>query len=158
MNLRETFLWNILIGVATLTIIYFLYLEYQSYKEYTIAWNEYSKQQKGTDDELLSKIESLEQKLKEKSENKFTFKKENPTDLKRIIELEGMENYFGVSSKDIKVFAKVGDRAIVQYAGKPHKVAQGDTIAGGKIIVLNDKELIFERDGVEQSFSLSRKK
>ena len=96
--------------------------------------------------------------MKEKDEYKFTFKENNPTDLRRIIELEGMESYFGVSSNDIKVFAKVGDRAIVQYNGKPYKVALGDTIAGGKVTVLNNDELVFLRDGEEKHYSLKRKK
>ena len=158
MNLRETFVWNLLIGASALTILYYLYLEYNNYNEYNIAWNDYSKEESGTDKELLSKINDLETKLKQKDEYKFTFKENNPTDLRRIIELEGMESYFGVSSNDIKVFAKVGDRAIIQYAGKPHKVALGDTIAGGQITILNNDELVFERDGIEQRFSLSRKK
>jgi len=157
-NLRETFIWNILIGASVITIIYFLYIEYNNYNEYTIAWNDYSKEESGTDKELLNKINDLETKLKNKDEYKFAFKKNNPTDLRRIIELEGMESYFGISSNDIKVFAKVGNRAIVQYNGKPHKVAVGDTIAGGKITVLNNDELIFVRDGEEQHYSLKRKK
>ena len=158
MNLRETFIWNILIGASVITIIYFLYIEYNNYNEYTIAWNDYSKEESGTDKELLSKINDLETKLKSKDEYKFAFKKNNPTDLRRIIELEGMESYFGISSNDIKVFAKVGNRAIVQYNGKPHKVAVGDTIAGGKITVLNNDELVFVRDGEETRYPLKRKK
>ena len=96
--------------------------------------------------------------MKEKDEYKFAFKKNNPTDIRRIIELEGMESYFGVETNDIKVFAKVGDRAIIQYNGKPYKVAVGDTIAGGKITVLNNDELIFVKDGEEKYYSLKRKK
>jgi len=158
MNLRETFLWNILIGATTLTIIYFLYLEYNNYQEYNIAWSDYSKEESGTDKELLSKINDLETKLKNKDEYKFTFKKNNPTDLRRIIEIEGMESYFGISSNDIKVFAKVGNRAIVQYNGKPYKVSVGDTIAGGKVTILNNDELVFVRDGEEKHYSLKRNK
>jgi|TARA_B100002051_G_C16653311_1_gene595117 hypothetical protein len=158
LNLRETFVWNLLIGASALTILYYLYLEYNNYNEYNIAWNDYSKEESGTDKELLSKINDLETKLKQKDEYKFTFKENNPTDLRRIIELEGMESYFGVSSNDIKVFAKVGNRAIVQYNGKPYKVALGDTIAGGKITILNDDELVFLRDGEEKRYSLKRKK
>ncbi len=158
MNLRETFIWNILVGAATLTIIYFLYLEYNNYKEYTTVWKDYAKEESGTDKELLNKINELEAKLKEKDEFEFTFKINNPTDLRRIIELEGMESFYGISSNDIKVFAKVGNRAIVQYNGKPYKVAVGDTIAGGKITVLNNDELVFVRDGEEKHYSLKRRK
>ena len=158
MNLRETFIWNVLVGAAALTIIYFLYLEYNNYKEYTTVWNDYVKEESGTDKELLNKINELETKLKEKDEFEFTFKVNNPTDLRRIIEIEGMESFYGISSNDIKVFAKVGNRAIVQYNGKPYKVAVGDTIAGGKITVLNNDELVFVRDGEEKHYSLKRKK
>ena len=158
MNLRETFIWNILIGASSLTILYYLYLEYNNYNKYNIAWGEYAKEETGTDKELLSKINDLETKLKEKDEYKFAFKKNNPTDIRRIIELEGMESYFGVETNDIKVFAKVGDRAIIQYNGKPYKVAVGDTIAGGKITVLNNDELVFVKDGEEKYYSLRRKK
>ena len=158
MNLRETFIWNVLVGAAALTIIYFLYLEYNNYKEYTTVWNDYVKEESGTDKELLNKINELETKLKEKDEFEFTFKVNNPTDLRRIIEIEGMESFYGISSNDIKVFAKVGNRAIVQYNGKPYKVAVGDTIAGGKITILNNDELVFVRDGEEKHYSLKRRK
>ena len=158
MNLRETFFWNILIAVSALTIIYFLYLEYNNYNEYNIVWKDYAKEESGTDKELLDQINDLEAKLKSKDEYTFTFKKNNPTDLRRIIELEGMESYFGVSSNDIKVFAKVGNRAIIQYNGKPYKVTIGDTIAGGKITVLNNDELVFVKDGEEKHYSFKRKK
>ena len=158
MNLREAFFWNVLIGVSMIAIIYFIYVEYNNYQDYSVVWNDYSKEESGTDKELLSKINDLETKLKNKDEYKFTFKKNNPTDLRRIIELEGMESYFGISSNDIKVFAKVGNRAIIQYNGKPYKVAAGDTIAGGKVTILNNDELVFVRDGEEKHYSLKRKK
>ena len=158
MNLREAFIWNVLIAASTIAVIYFIYIEYNNYQEYSLVWNDYAKEESGTDKELLSKINDLETKLRKKDEYKFTFKKNNPTDLRRIIELEGMESYFGVSSNDIKVFAKVGNRAIVQYNGKPYKVAVGDTIAGGKVTILNNDELVFVRDGEEKHYSLKRKK
>ena len=157
MNLRETFLWNILIGASVLTIIYFLYIEYNNYEEYNIAWEEYSKEESGTDKELLSKINDLETKLRKKDDYKFTFKKNNPTDLRRIIELEGMEGYVGMGSNEIQVYAKVGKRAVILYHGKTFKVAVGDTIAGGKITELNNEALVFVRDGEEKHYSLRRK-
>ena len=110
MNLRETFVWNLLIGASALTILYYLYLEYNNYNEYNIAWNAYSKEESGTDKELLSKINDLETKLKQKDEYKFTFKENNPTDLRRIIELEGMESYFGVSSNDCLLYTSPSPR------------------------------------------------
>ena len=69
-----------------------------------------------------------------------------------------MEGYFGISSDDIKVYGKVGKRAIVQYKGTTYKVSLGDTIAGGEIIVLNNKKLVFLRDDEETHYSLSRNK
>ena len=157
MNLRETFIWNVLIGVCSITILYYFYLEYNTYNKYTSVWNEYSKEETGTDKDLLSKINDLETKLKEKDEYKFAFKKNNPTDIRRIIELEGMESYFGVETNEIKVFGKVGNRALVQYNNKPYKLSVGDTIGGGQITVLNDNELIFVKDGEEKKYSLKRK-
>ena len=157
MNLKETFIWNVITGLSVLTIIYFLYLEYNNYKEYNIVRNEFEKQETGTDKELLEKIKDLESKMEEKAQNKFIFKQDDPTDLTRIIKIEGMENYYNVSANEIKVFAKVGNRAIVQYNGKTHKIALGDTIGGGKITVLNNDELIFVKDGKEQSFSFKRR-
>ena len=160
MNLRETFIWNVLVGAAALTIIYFLYLEYNNYKEYTTVWNTFEKQEQGTDKELLTQIKDLESKMGQKAENKFKFKKNmDPTDLRRVIEIEGQESYFGMAGNSIKVFGKVGDRAIVQYNGKPHKVAVGDTLSGGKIISISNEELIFiKQDGEEERHSFKRKK
>tara|TARA_B100001250_G_scaffold54646_1_gene42320 strand:- start:319 stop:792 length:474 start_codon:yes stop_codon:yes gene_type:complete len=156
-NLRETFIWNVLIGVGAVTIFYFIYLDYNNYQKYNKRWKEYSNEELGTDKELSNKIIALETKLKDKEEYIFKFKN-NPTDLRRIIEIEGMESYFGISSDDIKVYGKVGKRAIIQYKGRTYKVSIGDTIAGGQVTVLNNKELVFVKDDEEKHYSLTRTK
>ena len=156
MNLREIFVWNFLVGFSVVTTFYFIYVDYNNYTKYNTRWEEYSNEELGTDKELSDKIIALETKLKKKEEYIFKYKN-NPTDLRRIIEIEGMESYFGISSNDIKVYGKVGDRAIVQYKGRTYKVTQGDTIAGGQIITLNNTELVFFRDDEEVHFSLLRK-
>ena len=157
MNLREIFIWNVLIGVSVVATFYFIYADYNNYTKYNKSWKEYSNEELGTDKELEDKILALETKLKNKEEYIFKFKN-NPTDLRRIIEIEGMESYFGMSSDDIKVYGKVGKRAIVQYKGRTYKVSVGDTIAGGQITILNNKELVFVKDEEEKHYPLSRNK
>ena len=107
MNLRETFIWNILIGFSSVIILYYIYVDYTNYNKFSSLWDDYSNEELGTDKELEDKIKNLETKLKNKDEYVFKFKN-NPTDLRRIIEIEGMEGYFGISSDDIKVYGKVG--------------------------------------------------
>ena len=157
MYLREKFIWNLLIGISTIAILYYIYIDYNNYESYNNLWDEYSHEELGTDKALEDKIKNLETKLKKKEDYVFNFKN-NPTDLRRIIEIEGMEGYFGISSDDIKVYGYVRNRAIVQYKGTTYKVSLGDTIAGGEIIVLNNKELVFLRDDEETHYSLSRNK
>ena len=135
--------------------LYFIYVDYNNYNKYNKKWKEYSNEELGTDKELSDKIMALETKLKQKDEYVFKFKN-NPTDLRRIIEIEGMESYFGISSDDIKVFGKVGNRAMVQYKGMTYKVTEGDSIAGGRITVLDNEKLIFLKDDEEKRYSFSR--
>ena len=151
MNLREIFIWNVLVGLSVVTTFYFIYVDYNNYNKYTKKWKEYSNEELGTDNELSNKIMELETKLKQKDEYVFKFKN-NPTDLRRIIEIEGMESYFGISSDDIKVYGKVGNRAIVQYKGTTYKVTAGDSIAGGKITILDNEKLVFLKDDEEKHY------
>ena len=69
-----------------------------------------------------------------------------------------MENYFGINSNDIQVYGIVAGRAMVGWENKTYKVAVGDTIAGGKITILNNQELVFVRNGEEIHYPLGRKK
>ena len=95
MNLREKFIWNLLIGISAIAILYYIYIDYNNYESYNNLWNEYSHEELGTDKILEDKIKKLETKIKKKEEYVFKFKN-NPTDLRRIIEIEGMEGYFGL--------------------------------------------------------------
>ena len=154
MNLRETFIWNALVGASVVFILYFGYLNYSNYQKYNKQWIEYSKEELGTDNELSNKIMALEAKLNQKEEYAFQFKN-NPTDLRRIIQIEGMESYFGISSNDIKVLGRLGDRPIIQYKGKSYtNLTVGDTIAGGKIVNMTSKELTFVRGDEEILYPL----
>ena len=155
MNLKETFFWNALVVFSTVTTFYFIYVDYDNYIKYNMRWGEYSNEELGTDKELSDKIMALETKIMNKEDYVFQFKN-NPTDLRRIIEIEGMESYFGISSNDIKVYGKVGERAIIQYKGRTYKVTVGDTIAGGKITILDNKELVFLRDDEETHYTFNK--
>ena len=124
-----------------------------------MVWNEYSKEESGTDKELLSKINDLETKLKIKDENEITFKKNNPTDLSRIIEIEGIEGNVGRNSDDIRVFGNVGLRVAIGYMGKNYKVSVGDSIAGGKVTMINALELVFiNKDGEEKHYLIPKRR
>ena len=107
MNLRQTLLWKILLGASCISIVYYSYILYGYYDRNQSSWKDYSnekaemeKNEFDNESPFFKMIEDLEKKLQDKSANVFTFAN-NPADLRRIIEIEGMELYYGVGTNDI---------------------------------------------------------
>jgi len=114
----------------------------------------------GTDMKLLKKITVLEEKLKEKVENKFVIIN-NPTALSRIVKIKGLEDQFQSSSNIVKTLVVYGRepnlKAIVSYDGAKYTVLQGDSIAGGIIEVIDHEKLVFVKDSVKKMHYYNKK-
>ena len=156
MNLRQTLLWKILLGASCISIVYYSYKLYGYYGRNQSSWTDYSnekaemeKNEFDNESPFFKMIEDLEKKLQNKSANIFTFEN-NPADLRRIIELEGMENYYGVGTNDIILMSVLGGftdrKAYVQYNGGHYELMVGDTIDGGIITEINPQNFTLLKD------------
>ena len=128
---------------------------YQTYSMYTTnkkLWTQFNKEEIGTDRNLQEKVMKLEKNLMDRSMFKFKMKK-NPGDLSNVIDFEGIagSNYANRHFDLELVFnsRRKGLFASVIHKNISYKVFAGDTIAGGKVLSISEKEkkLIFEKDG-----------
>ena len=160
MNLRTTFLWNILIGACGLVSLFMLYKLFNLQMDVNKFWDRYESAEVGTDKELESKIQELEQKLEVRDQFKFKMVN-NPTNLSRVIEIEGLESFFGIGSGRINVNGILSSndtyKALIQFKNKTYYVQKGDTLAGGRIDSITQTNLVFVKDGEEFIYDLSIK-
>ena len=162
MNVKQSLMWKILTGVSLFIIVYYSYnIGYSNYDSYKYELQKSKGAKQGTDTKLLKKITVLEEKLKEKDENKFVIIN-NPTALSRIVKIKGLEDEFQSSSNIVKTLVIYGRepnlKAIVSYDGTKYTVLQGDSIAGGIIEVIDHEKLVFVKDGVENTHYYNKKK
>jgi len=161
MNLKQTLMWKILAGISLLTIFFYAYnTGYNNYSRYKNELQKTKGAKQGTDEGLMKKITVLEEKLKEKDENKFVIIN-NPTALSRIVKIKGLEDEFQSSSNIVKTLVIYGResnlKAIVSYDGAKYTVLQGDSIAGGIIEVIDHEKLVFVKDGVKKMHYYNKK-
>jgi len=162
LNLRNTFIWNGLIGICSLFILMTLYNYYGLYSKNQKFWNKYTSEKYGTDKVLEDTINKMEDNLAQRSNFKFKMKEDNPTDLSRVIHIPGMESSYGRGSRGIRVAGirtiDEKQQALIQYRDKFRWLAEGDTVSGGKIISISKTKLLFKKDGETHPYDLSRKK
>jgi len=88
MNLREKFIWNMVIAIA---IIVFLLKAWTQFNNHTMIKNEYNKfknEKVGTDEELTNMVTELETNLNFRQN--FDFKpKNNPLNLANVLSFDG---------------------------------------------------------------------
>ena len=162
MNLRNTFLWNGLIGISAIIILVTIYNYYGLHSKNKMYWNKFKSEEYGTDTVLENIIIDMEKNLVKRAAFKFKIKEDNPTDLSRVINIPGMESSYGRGSRGIRVagIRTINDeqQALIQYRDVFRWLAEGDTIGGGKITSIKNTKLLFKKDGEIHPYDLSRKK
>ena len=161
MNLREIFIWNVIIGASALISLFMFYKLYNLQVDMNEYWREFESAEVGTDKDLQTKINQLENKLLDR--DSFRFKMiNNPTNLTRVIKVKGMESFFGMGSGQINVkgilTSKGKYKALIKYKNSTYYLAKGDTIAGGKITFISETDLIFTKDSESITYSLNNNK
>ena len=164
MNLRNTFVWNALIGVSTIIILITIYNYYGLYSKNKVYWDKYNleKEKLGADKALEDIITDMENNFARRADFKFKMKEDNPTDLSRVINIPGMESSYGRGSRGIRVagIRTINNKqeALIQYRDVFRWLAEGDTIGGGIITSIKNTKLLFKKDGEIHPYDLSRKK
>jgi uncharacterized protein YbcI len=146
MDLKSTYIWKTLLGLSGIIFLYFIYIDISQLLEYNELLDKLNSEEIGTDIALQNKISNLENTLADKE--KFVFDLENnPTNLSRIIHIDGLESFFGISSKDIVLKGIAGTKALIMYQNNHISLSVNDTISGGKIISIDDESIEFKKDG-----------
>ena len=158
MNLRTIFIWNITLGASALISLFIFYKMYNLQVDVNEYWRKFDSEEIGTDKDLQSKINELEGKLGIRDD--FEFKMVNdPTNLSRVIEIPGLESFFGVGSGQINVkgilTSKGKFKALIQFKNLTYYMAIGDTVAGGRIKSITETNLVFSKDGEDTIFTLN---
>ena len=152
MNSKENLIWQLSVVVSVLIILICSYQAYTMHTTNKKLWIQFKKEEIGTDQNLQDKVMKLEKNLMDRSMFKFKMKK-NPGDLANVIDFEGIDgNNYGNRHFDLELVfnsRKKGLFASVMRKNISYKVFKGDTIAGGKVLSISekDKKLVFEKDG-----------
>ena len=162
MDKRTIFIWNGILIVSALVIIFYAYKIYNINEQKNHLWNTYLSDQVGTDERLQKKVNDLEKTYKDRKQFKFRMKK-NPVDLSNVINFEGFDFNFGGSSfKAIKLLHITQTEnsiplATVKFKNNYHNLFEGDTLGGGKVILVTKTEMKYEKDDEIYSFSVKPK-
>tara|TARA_B100000029_G_scaffold11275_1_gene12083 strand:- start:1507 stop:1989 length:483 start_codon:yes stop_codon:yes gene_type:complete len=152
MNNKENMIWQLSVAISALIIVVFAYQLYTMHTTNKKLWIQFEKEEVGTDKNLQDKVMKLEKNLMDRNMFKFKMKK-NPGDLANVIDFEGIAgNNYGNRHFDLELVfnsKRKGLFASVMHKNISYRVFKGDTIAGGKILSISEKEkkLVFEKDG-----------
>ena len=158
MTKRENLLWQIILVIVCIAIIYNCFLLYQLNSNSNLLWRNYNNEEIGTDKLLQQKVQKLEMNLQNKKD--FTFKmKKNPSDLSAVIDIEGI-NAMG-KYRHFKLETAYEDSkgkwwAYVTIDKNSFKVGENDSIAGGMILNVNKNGLVFEINDEKFNYKLGR--
>ncbi len=157
MTLKTKFIWNIIITLSLIVIVYTGYLTFKMEQERRAFWNTYNSETIGSDELLKDQVSSMEYSFAERAAYKFKIR-ENPTTLLNVIEMDVSNFGYFQDLNKIRVTAIISasePRAIIKYQNKNFLVFKGDEIGGGKILSITKTEVIFRKEGEDYHFSLS---
>lgn len=157
MNKKSLALWNISIIISLIIISILVYNNYQSYQTTIELWEDFENQEIGTDKILQNKVKKIENDFIKRENYKFVID-DSPTELSNVIAFDGFDPRFAGSSKYIYVTAIITSpatrehKAIVKYRDMEYTVVAGDSIAGGVISSIMEKEVEFSKNGKSYNF------
>ena len=157
MNKKSIALWNITIIITLVITAFLFYNNYQSYQTTIELWEDFENQEIGTDKILQDKVKIIENDFMKRENYKFIID-DSPTELSNVIAFDGFDPRFAGSSKYIYVTAIITSpstnehKAIVKYRDMEYIVEAGDSIAGGVISSILEKEVEFKKNGKSYNF------
>ena len=157
MNLREKFIWNMLIVLSLSILSWNAWNQFNKHDKIAKAYKKFINEEVGTDKELQNMVSTLEKNLNARQNLKFK-PKDDPLDLTRVIVLDGDVSSRGVKGIECSaIFDNDRDgkwEATCTYRSKRHnRVAVGDSIGGGIVlditsnrvhIMKNSEDIILE--------------
>ena len=157
MNLREKFIWNLSLAIATIVLILSTYNFFQLRANANEYYNKFKNEEVGTDKELENKVSDLENNYKFRDNLVFNISSD-PADLNRVVSLEGSSR--GKKRKSLWVSGIINrgnnnNIAIMNYKDQSFNVVKGDSVAGGVIKDITPTEVIFNKNDKIIKYNLS---
>ena len=156
MNLRDKFLWN---GVIILSLIAIIWTSWELYLVNVLSkelLSNYNHEEVGTDEELEKKVLELENIYLKRDAMKFTMS-DNPVNLNKVISLEGTSNSKRRKNLWVSGIINRGNdspMALISFKDQTYNVTKGDSIAGGVIIDISNTEVIFRKNSKLYTYNL----
>ncbi len=143
MNLREKFIWNIIILFSVSILLWAAWNQFNEYTKINKAYEKFINEEIGTDKELQDMVSALEKNLNARQTLKFN-PKEDPLDLTKVVILDGEISSRGV--KGIECSGVITDKdgsieTICTYRSKRYVVAVGDSIGGGVVLDISSNKV-----------------
>ena len=159
MNLREKFIWNISLTVASLAILISMFNFFQIGTSANEYYDRFKNEEVGTDKELENKVMNLENNYKFRDNLVFNISSD-PADLNRVVSIDGSSS--GKKRKSLWVSgiinrANNNNIAIMNYKEQAFNVVKGDSVAGGVILDITPTEVIFNKNEKTIKYNLSIK-
>ena len=151
MNLRDKFIWNMVIGLSFLAIIWYGWSLYNINFTANTLYNKFINEEVGTDQKLENKVAELENIYSYRVKADFKTN-QNPFDLSRVI-VDG--NSIGKKGQmwiTGTISTSRGIFAMIKYRGNDFKVVKGDSVAGGLVRDITDKKVVFEKNNIIKNF------
>ena len=137
MNLREKFIWNLLIVFSISILLWNAWNQFNKHNKVSKAYEKFINEEVGTDKELQNMVSALEKNLNTRQNLKFK-PKQNPLDLTRVIALDGDVSSRGVKGIECSMIIDEDQDgkwdAACTYRSKRYRVAVGDSIGGGVVV------------------------
>ena len=153
MDNKAKAIWYFSIFISVIVIITISIQNYNASTKLNKLIAEFNSEQIGVDEKLENKVEKIEKSVESRQEYEFLVK-EDPTDLSLVIVFDGYDSRYSASSNYILVTAIIGSkqknkyRAIVRQREKLFTVQVGDSVGGGLITNITDKEVSFSKDNI----------
>ena len=159
MNLREKFIWNISLTVASLAILISMFNFFQIGTCANEYYDRFKNEEVGTDKELENKVMNLENNYKFRDNLIFNISSD-PADLNRVVSIDGSSS--GKKRKSLWVSGIINrgnnnNIAIMNYKEQSFNVVKGDSVAGGVILEITPTEVIFNKNEKTIKYNLSIK-
>ena len=155
MNLREKFIWNVLVGFAFVSVGWFGWGLFNKNSITNKLYDKYKNEQVGTDQSLQNKVNNLESVYKFRNENRFKVAN-NPFEVTRVLTGgSGSGNKGQIYTTGIFKLENGQFKAAVNFKGKTYTVIKGDLLEGGKIIEVNEDAVVWEKNGNRKTLFLN---
>ena len=155
MNLRQKFIWNIVLAISSIVLIWHSYYQFYEHLDIRNAYRRFNAEEVGTDKELQKMILDLEENLSSRQNMKFRLK-ENPLELTKVIRLDGSNTALtGQKGIDCKAAWSNGDGT---FSSLCHDrtggltVTVGDSIGGGIVTNITKDKVLIYKDEAELMF------